>query len=53
LVAEGREDRSPPKPKGMRWRTYKAICEKLDAAAHELDLDLLRVVERLERLAAR
>ena len=36
----------PPKPKGMRWRTYDAICDKLDAEANGLNLDLLRLVEK-------
>jgi len=39
----------PPKPTGMRWRTYDAICDSLDAQAEGLNLGLLRAVERLMR----
>src|ERR1700760_2646340 len=34
----------PPKPKRMRWRTYEAICDKLNAEAHELNLELIRAL---------
>lgn len=37
----------PPKPKGMHWHTYDAICERLEVEAEGLDLGLARVVERL------
>ncbi len=40
----------PPKPKRMRWRTYNAICARLDQEEHRLDAGLLRVLARLERL---
>ena len=36
----------PTKPKGMHWRTYTAICDKLDAEAHAMNVDLLRMAER-------
>ncbi len=36
----------PPKPKGMRWRTYNAICDKLELEAYAMDLDFLRVAEK-------
>jgi hypothetical protein len=39
----------PPKPKGMRWRTYNAICDRLEAEEHRLNIDLLHVLKRLER----
>lgn len=41
----------PPKPKGMRWRTYNEICEKLEAEAYGLNMDLLRVTGRLMRIS--
>ena len=37
----------PPKPKGMRWRTYSAICDRLAAEARGLDAELLRAYQRL------
>lgn len=39
----------PPKPKGMHWRTYEAICDRLDTEANGLNNGLLRAVERLMR----
>jgi hypothetical protein len=45
-------DSWPPKPKRMRWRTYNAICDRLDAASHVLDLELLQVLASLTRLGA-
>jgi hypothetical protein len=39
----------PPKPKGMHWHTYGAICERLDAEADGLNIGLVRVVARLMR----
>ena len=35
----------PPKPKGMRWRTSNAGCNKLDVEAYALNIDVLRGVE--------
>ena len=43
----------PPKPKRMRWRTYEAICDRLDAVSDELDSEPLRVLARLTRLGTR
>lgn len=43
----------PPRPKGMHRRTYDAICDKLEMEAYRLNLDLLQVIERLERLSRR
>jgi hypothetical protein len=39
----------PPKPKGMHWRTYDAICARLEVESNGLDMGLARVVERLMR----
>jgi hypothetical protein len=39
----------PPKPKGMHWRTYDAICDRLQVESDGLNLGLARVVERLMR----
>ena len=39
----------PPKPSGMRWRTYEAICDRLNAELEGLNMGLLRVAERLMR----
>jgi hypothetical protein len=39
----------PEKPKGMRWRTYNAICEQLEVEEGRLNVDLLQVLERLQR----
>jgi hypothetical protein len=41
------DDYLPPKPKGMRWRTYNAICDRVEAEARGLNSNLLRVLERL------
>ncbi len=43
----------PDKPKGMRWRTYSAICDRLNEQEYGLNLDLLRCVERLTRRSRR
>jgi hypothetical protein len=43
------DDSLPPKPKRMRWRTYNAICHRLEADARLLDADLLRVMQRLQQ----
>jgi hypothetical protein len=40
-------DRWPPKPKGMRRRTYTAICHSLDSEAGGLSRSFSRAVERL------
>ena len=37
----------PRKPKGMRWRTYNAIRDQLEAEAYGLNVDLVRLVEKL------
>ena len=37
----------PPKPKGMDWNTYDAICERLEAEEAGLNSGLARVVEGL------
>jgi hypothetical protein len=42
----------PPKPKGMRWRTYTAICDRLEVEEGRLDAELWRVLVRLERCAS-
>jgi hypothetical protein len=39
----------PPKPKGMRWRTYHAICDRLEAENGRLNVKLWHVSARLER----
>lgn len=39
-------DTWPPKPKGMHWRTYAAICDKLDREACAMNLDFMRVAEK-------
>jgi hypothetical protein len=39
----------PSKPKGMRWRTYNAICDRLEVEEQRLNVGLLRVLQRLER----
>ncbi len=39
-------DTWPPKPKGMHWRTYDAICDKLELEAQRMNLDLLRLAEK-------
>lgn len=39
----------PPKPKGMHWRTYDAICDRLEVELIGLDMGLVRVAERLMR----
>ena len=39
----------PAKPKGMHWKTYEAICARLEAEANGLGMGLARVVERLTR----
>ena len=39
----------PPKPKGMHWRTYEAICDRLAVEAEGLDNGLARALERLTR----
>ncbi len=39
----------PPKPKGMRWRTYNAICDRLEAEECGFDAALWLVLRRLEQ----
>jgi len=39
----------PLKPKGMHWRTYEAICARLEMEANGLDRGLAQLVERLTR----
>jgi hypothetical protein len=46
---DGAGDFWPPKPKGMRWRTYEAICDRLKLGEQQLDAGLLRVFQRSER----
>ena len=41
----------PPKPKGMHWRTYEAIRERLEMDAAGLDMGFMRVAETLLRRA--
>lgn len=43
------DERWPPKPKWMRWRTYNAICDQLGAEAYGLNVDMVRVMRRLTR----
>jgi hypothetical protein len=37
----------PPKPKGMRWRTYQRFEERFDAYERQLDEGILALVLRL------
>ena len=37
----------PPKPKGMRWATYKRWVAKYDAAEEMLDAQLVMAAARL------
>jgi hypothetical protein len=39
-------ERWPPKPKGMHWRTYNAICDRLEGEQANLDNDLIRVAAK-------
>jgi hypothetical protein len=39
----------PPKPKGMHWRTYEAICASLEVESNGLGMGLARVVDKLTR----
>ena len=41
--------RLPPKPKGMHWRTYDAICNRLEIQEHGLDLNLVLAMAKLVR----
>lgn len=43
----------PPKPKGMHWRTYESICDRLQMESDGLDMGLVRVFERLMRREGR
>lgn len=36
----------PDKPKGMHWRTYNAICERIDEAEQVVDAGFLMSAER-------
>jgi hypothetical protein len=42
-----------PKPKGMHWCTYDAICARLAVEADGLDNELVRAFERLTRRSGR
>jgi hypothetical protein len=46
---DGNCGRLPPKPKGMHWRTYEAICDRLAVEADGLNNGLVRAIERLTR----
>jgi hypothetical protein len=46
-------DNWPQKPKGMHWRTYNALCDRLETEADGLDRHTIGVVERLMRRARR
>ncbi len=39
----------PEKPKGMHWRTYEAICDRLAVEAEGLNMGLEREFEKLTR----
>jgi hypothetical protein len=41
--------RLPSKPKGMHWRTYDAICERLEIEEAGLDLNLILAMAKLVR----
>ena len=49
----GADGCQPEKPKGMRWRTYNAICDRLEAQEDRLNLNLLRAWQRLDSRARR
>jgi hypothetical protein len=39
----------PSKPKGMHWRTYDAICNRLEIEEHGLNLNLVLAMAKLVR----
>ena len=43
----GLDSEWPPKPKGMHWRTYDAICDRLEVEADGLDMGVAQLVEKL------
>ncbi len=43
----------PRKPKHMRWTTYERICRTFDDAELAMEIDLVRLVARCDRLGKR
>ena len=40
----------PPKPKWMRWRTYKRFEDRFDSQEEKLDSEIERALARLTRV---